>query len=100
RFHLAVDGRIGVVREDDRLVGLPQPEVREDEVAFVAVVARDQRDRGRDLVGGDRVERMTRSRHAHEVPAACCRMYSAVPATKPSTLFAFPVTMSLKYAGM
>ena len=34
-------------------------------------------------------------------PAAVCwRMYSAVPAMKPSTLLAFPVTKSLKYSGM
>ncbi len=88
-FDLTIDGRAGFVREHDRLVGLAQPQVREHEVGLVPVVGRDQRDRGTDLVGGDRVERM---QLAHCESARCWRMYSAVPDTKPSTLFAFPVT--------
>ena len=57
---------------------------------------RHDRDRGTDLVAGERVERMRCG--GHSPPVACCwRMYSAVPATNPSTSFAFPVTKSLKY---
>ena len=80
------------MREHDVLVGFAQAQVREHEVGLEAVVGGDDRDRGADLVAGDRVERMCRGGHAHAVPAACWRMYSAVPATNPSTSFAFPVT--------
>ncbi len=82
--------RAGFVREHDGLVGFAQAQVGEDEVGLVAVVGGDERDRGGDLVAGDRVERVrVRSLQAS---AACWRMYSAVPATNPSTSLAFPVT--------
>ena len=99
RLDLAVDRSAGVVREHRGLVRLVQAHVREDRVDLVAVVGRDERDRTADLVGGDRVERVEEP-VIQSIVACCWRMYSADPATKPSTLFAFPVTNSLKYAGM
>ena len=71
-----VDRRAGTVREHDRLVGLAQAHVREHEVGLVAVVGRDQRDRGRissAVIGSSGWSSLTATRRA------CWRMYSAVP---------------------
>ena len=90
----------GFVREHDRLVGLAQAQVREHRVDLVS--GRRRRSSATacaDLVGGERVERVRRDR-SRQPPGVCCwRMYSADPATKPSTLLAFPVTNVLEVLG-